>query len=136
MSVGPLEPQFYAELLRLLELDPQIASDAAAARVALRERFLSRTQAEWTAIFDGTDACVAPVLPFTEAVEHPHMAARGVFVEHEGHVQPAPAPRFSRTEPTLTTGPSRVGGDTRGALEAWGVSGVDKLLASGAATQS
>ncbi len=63
----------------------------------IAERFASRTQAEWSEVFEGTDACVAPILPLTEAMEHPHMAAREVFVEHEGVRQPAPAPRFSRT---------------------------------------
>ncbi len=135
LSVGSLEPQFYAELLRLLELPPETSMDPAAARETLTRTFLTRTQAEWAELFDGTDACVAPILPLTEAVNHPHIAARGVFVEHEGHVQPAPAPRFSRTEPTLTTGPSRPGSDTKAALEAWGITEVDALIASGAAAQ-
>ena len=56
-------------------------------------------RAEWTEVFDGTDACVAPVLPLTEAARHPHLAARGTYVERDGVLQPAPAPRFSRTEP-------------------------------------
>jgi alpha-methylacyl-CoA racemase len=135
MSVGSLEPQVYAELLRLLDLPPETALDPIAARETLTQKFLTRTQAEWTEVFDGTDACVAPILPLSEAVSHPHIAARGVFVEHEGHVQPAPAPRFSRTEPTLTTGPSRPGADTKAALEAWGIGNVDDLIASGAAAQ-
>jgi alpha-methylacyl-CoA racemase len=135
MSVGSLEPQFYAELLRLLDLPPETALDPVAARETLTERFLTRTQAEWAELFDGTDACVAPILPLSEAVRHPHIAARGVFVEHEGHIQPAPAPRFSRTEPTLTTGPSRPGADTKAALEAWGIGNVDDLITSGAAAQ-
>jgi alpha-methylacyl-CoA racemase len=136
MSVGPLEPQFYAELLRILELDPAIAMDPEAARVALTERFLTKTQAEWSAAFDGTDACVAPILPLSEAVSHPHIVDRQVFVEHAGKLQPAPAPRFSRTEATLTTGPSANGSRTKVALEAWGIEGVDDLLASGAAVQN
>jgi alpha-methylacyl-CoA racemase len=135
MSVGSLEPQFYAELLRLLDLPPETSLDPIAARETLTEKFLTRTQAEWAEVFDGTDACVAPILPLSEAVSHPHIAARGVFVEHEGHVQPAPAPRFSRTEPTLTTGPSRPGADTKAALEAWGIGDIDDLIASGAAAQ-
>ncbi|HUS20834.1 MAG TPA: CaiB/BaiF CoA-transferase family protein [Aeromicrobium sp.] len=135
MSVGSLEPQFYAELLRLLDLPPKTALDPVAARETLTQKFLTRTQADWTEVFDGTDACVAPILPLSEAVSHPHIAARGVFVEHEGHVQPAPAPRFSRTEPTLSTGPSRPGADTKAALEAWGIGNVDDLIASGAAAQ-
>jgi alpha-methylacyl-CoA racemase len=136
MSVGPLEPQFYAELLRILELDPAIAMDPEAARVALTEKFLTKTQAEWSAAFDGTDACVAPILPLSEAVSHPHIVDRQVFVEHAGKLQPAPAPRFSRTEATLTTGPSANGSRTKVALEAWGIEGVDDLLASGAAVQN
>ena len=135
MSVGSLEPQFYAELLRLLELPPETSLDPVAARETLTQMFLTRTQAEWAELFDGKDACVAPILPLTEAVHHPHIAARGVFVEHEGHVQPAPAPRFSRTEPTLSSGPSRPGADTKAALEAWGIGDVDDLIASGAAAQ-
>ena len=135
MSVGALEPQFYGELLRLLELPPETPLDPVAARETLTQTFLTRTQAEWAELFDGTDACVAPILPLSEAVNHPHVAARGVFVEHEGHVQPAPAPRFSRTTATLTTGPSRPGADTKAALEAWGIDDVDGLIASGAAAQ-
>jgi alpha-methylacyl-CoA racemase len=136
MSVGPLEPQFYAELLRILEIDPVIALDQDEARAVLTETFASKTQAEWAKIFDGTDACVAPILPLSEAVDHPHMAAREVFVEREGLVQPAPAPRFSRTEATLTTGPTNAGENTKVALEAWGITGVDDLIASGVAAQA
>ena len=87
-------------------------------------------------VFDGTDACVAPILPLTEAAQHPHMAAREVYVERDGLLQPAPAPRFSRTEATLTTGPSVPGGGTRAVLEAWGVSDVTSLIDSGAAVQA
>ncbi len=136
MSIGSLEPQFYSELLRLTEVDPALATDPTAVGAALEEKFKSRTQAEWSEIFDGTDACVAPILPFTEAVEHPHLKARGVFVEHDGKLQPAPAPRFSRTEATLTTGPTLPGSATRDALTAWGIENVEKLIESGAAEQS
>ncbi|MFL6089129.1 MAG: CaiB/BaiF CoA transferase family protein [Aeromicrobium sp.] len=136
MSVGPLEPQFYAELMRILEIDPVTAMDHDAMRALLTERFLSKTQEEWAKIFDGTDACVAPILPLSEAVDHPHMAARGVFVERDGLVQPAPAPRFSRTEPSLSTGPTKPGEHTKAALEAWGIAGVDDLIAAGVADQA
>ena len=135
MAVGPLEPQFLAELLRLAEIDPAVASDPAALRAVLTETFRSRTQAEWTAVFEGTDACVTPVLPLTEAAEHPHNKTRGTFVVRDGRLQPAPAPRFSRTVATLTTGPSAVGGNTREALEAWGIENVDLLVERGAAQQ-
>ncbi len=141
MSVGALEPPFYDELLRRLGIEDRTPDrDDPAAHAELRrllaETFRSRTQAEWSELFADGDACCTPVLPMTEAAGHPHLRARGAYVEHEGVLQPAPAPRFSRTPATLTTGPSRPGGDTRAVLDAWGVEGVDGLLASGAAVQT
>ena len=140
MSVGALEPQFYALLLDLLGLpdapDRNDPTQWPALRDAFVARFKERTQAEWTEVFEGTDACVAPVLPLTEAAEHPHLRARGVYVDRDGVLQPAPAPRFSRTAATLTTGPTVPGGQTREALEAWGLRDVDALLESGAAEQA
>jgi alpha-methylacyl-CoA racemase len=140
MSVGALEPQFYAVLLEKLDLpDAPDRNDPAqwpALKEAFTARFLEQTQAEWTKVFEGTDACVAPVLPLTEAAEHPHLQARGTYVDRDGVLQPAPAPRFSRTRATLTTGPTAPGGQTREALTAWGVEDVDALLASGAAVQA
>ncbi len=140
MSVGALEPQFYALLLDLLGLpdapDRNDPTQWPALRDAFVARFQERTQAEWTEVFEGTDACVAPVLPLTEAAEHPHLRAREVYVDRDGVLQPAPAPRFSRTAATLTTGPTVPGGQTREALEAWGVGNVDALLESGAAQQA
>ena len=107
---------------------------ARAARGA-RRRASPEHAAEWTEVFDGTDACVAPVLSMTEAARAPaHGRARDV-VEHDGVLQPAPAPRFTRTEATLSSGPSVPGGQTREALTAWGVEDVEGLLASGAAVQ-
>jgi alpha-methylacyl-CoA racemase len=140
MSVGALEPQFYAEMVRLLGIEETVPDRNDFSRLGelkqvLTETFRSRTQAEWAEIFDGTDACVAPVLPLTEAARHPHMAERQVYVERDGLLQPSPAPRFSRTAPTLTTGPSTPGDGTRAVLEAWGVTGVEDLLTSGAAVQ-
>ena len=139
MSVGALEPQFYAVLVEKLDLADVPDRDELASWPALKEaltaRFKERTQAEWTEVFDGTDACVAPVVPLAEAPHHPHLAARGTFVERDGVTQPAPAPRFSRTEATLTTGPSVPGGDSREALLAWGVEDVDTLIESGAVQQ-
>lgn len=141
VAVGALEPQFFDRLVTLLEIKEtapgQIDFDKYDdLREILTTTFRSRTRDEWTELFEGTDACVAPILRLSEAAEHPHMKARQVFVEHEGVVQPAPAPRFSRTEPTLTLRPSRAGEHTREALEAWGVEGVDELIASGAFVQA
>jgi alpha-methylacyl-CoA racemase len=139
MSVGALEPQFYAELLQRLELtDPPDRDDRTqwtALRTVLAARFRERTQAEWAIVFEDSDACCTPVLPLSEAARHPHLAARGTYVQRDGVLQPAPAPRFSRTEATLTTGPTAPGGQTREALTAWGIEDVDALLASGAAVQ-
>ena len=139
MSVGALEPQFYAVLLEGLGLvDAPDRDDLAqwpALKAAFTARFKEKSQAEWTEIFDGTDACCAPVLPLTEAAEHPHLKARGTYVDRAGVLQPAPAPRFSRTGASLTTGPTTPGAQTREALEAWGLKDVDALLESGAAFQ-
>ncbi|CAN5229566.1 CaiB/BaiF CoA-transferase family protein [soil metagenome] len=139
MSVGALEPQFYAELIRLLGLVDEPDRDDRAAwddlRTVLSAAFSQKTQAEWIAIFEGSDACVAPVVPLHEAPEHPHIASRGVYVELDGIRQPAPAPRFSRTPTALTTAPARPGQNTREALVAWGIDGVDELIARGIAVQ-
>jgi len=103
MAVGPLEPQFYAEFLQLIglsDVDPAGQYDPATWS-ALRDRiataFLDRTRDEWASVFGESDACTWPVLSMAEAPHHPHNDARGVFVSVDGVVQPAPAPRFSRT---------------------------------------
>ncbi|AEH10016.1 MULTISPECIES: CaiB/BaiF CoA transferase family protein [Protofrankia] len=141
VAVGPLEPKFYAQFMTLLGLEPDEAERAdPAAWPALRERiaaaFARRTRDEWAKVFEGTDACVAPVLNLTEAAGHPHLAARGTFIEVDGVRQPAPAPRFSRTPPGRPEPPARPGAHTRQALTDWGVRDVDALLASGAAVQA
>ncbi|HEX5771727.1 MAG TPA: CaiB/BaiF CoA-transferase family protein [Nocardioidaceae bacterium] len=141
MAVGALEPQFYEELVKGLGLAGELPDRYDFARHdelrgAIADRFRERTQAEWAEVFEGSDACCTPILPLTEAAEHPHMRARETYVTRDGLLQPAPAPRFSRTTPSLTTGPSVPGGQTRAALEAWGVSDVDALIDSGAAVQS
>jgi len=138
MSVGALEPQFYAELVAGLELELPDRDDPAnfpAIHDALTSRFKERTQAEWSQVFDGTDACVAAIIPLSQAPAHPHLTARGTFVEDHGITQPAPAPRFSRTPSTIAMPPSTPGAHTRSALAAWGVD-ADALIASGAATQA
>ncbi|MEU8262216.1 CaiB/BaiF CoA-transferase family protein [Micromonospora sp. NPDC048999] len=120
LAVGALEPRFYAELVRLtgFPLDGDEAPDRSdpanwpALRAAWARLFRSRSRDEWTELLAGTDACVAPVLDWAEAPEHPHMAARQVFVDHGGVAQPAPAPRFSGTPTSVRRPPPRPGGHT------------------------
>ncbi|MBO4259682.1 CaiB/BaiF CoA transferase family protein [Streptomyces griseorubiginosus] len=126
MAVGALEPQFYQEFVTVLGL-PEHADDRkdwtrwGELREAVAARFKSRTRDEWTALFQGTDACVAPVLSLREAPGHPHLAARGSFTDHGGITQPAPAPRFSATPTAVRTGPARPGADTAGVARDWDV---------------
>jgi len=107
ISIGSIEPQFYALLRQHAELsDPAFdAQMDPKAWPALKEKlaavFKSKTRAEWCAIMEGTDICFAPVLTMAEAPKHPHMAARQVFVERHGVTQPGPAPRFSRTRSAI-----------------------------------
>jgi alpha-methylacyl-CoA racemase len=142
LAIGALEPQFYDELVAGLGIaDTAPGRNDPAHHPELRrliaDAVRGRSQAEWVEVFDGTDACVAPVLPMTEAFGHPHLVARGTFVERDGMTQPAPAPRFSRTAPSLTSPPpAKAGQDTRDALRAWGIVDVDALLESGAAVQA
>ncbi|MFH8897378.1 CaiB/BaiF CoA transferase family protein [Streptomyces coeruleorubidus] len=129
MAVGALEPQFYEEFLTLLGIEDQAAARKDVTRWGeLREqvaaRFKTRTRDEWTAVFDGTDACVAPVLSLREAPHHPHLAARGTFTDHGGITQPAPAPRFSTTPTSVRTGPARPGADTADVARDWDVPGL------------
>ncbi|MER8013791.1 CaiB/BaiF CoA-transferase family protein [Streptomyces griseoluteus] len=124
MAVGALEPRFYAEFLRLLDLGGLAGAHHDPARwPELRERvaarFKSGTRAEWTSRFEGTDACVAPVLSLREAPHHPHLAARATFTEHDGLVQPAPAPRFSATPTRVRTGPALPGTGAEDVARDW-----------------
>jgi alpha-methylacyl-CoA racemase len=143
MAVGALEPQFFAELLARLGLDPQGLPGQADVerwpelRAELAAVFRSRTQEQWTQLLGGTDACVAPVLSMTEAPAHPHNRARGTFIEVDATMQAAPAPRFSRTPGSITRPPALPGEHTREALVEWGLpaSEVDDLIASGVVVQ-
>ena len=107
VSVGAIEPQFYAELLQRADAPAELADgqlnpvnwDDYTGRLAAL--FATKTQAEWVALLEGTDACFAPVVPLDEAKDHPHMKARGAFVEHGGRSHTAPAPRFDRTPGTI-----------------------------------
>jgi alpha-methylacyl-CoA racemase len=156
MAVGALEPQFYARFVSLLfapegaPADLPGQHDAARwprLRSAFAQRFATRTMAEWATVFDSTDACVAPVLSMTEAPSHPHLAARGTYVEADGLVQPAPAPRFSDCStagspagsPIKAFAPGRIartGAHTREVLTGLGLEDVDDLLADGAVWQA
>ncbi|MFC9503228.1 CaiB/BaiF CoA transferase family protein [Streptomyces sp. NPDC057002] len=129
MAVGALEPQFYEEFLTLLGVEDQATARKDVTRWGeLREqiavRFKTRTRDEWTAVFEGSDACVAPVLSLREAPHHPHLAARGTFTDHGGITQPAPAPRFSATPTSVRTGPARPGADTADVARDWDVPGL------------
>lgn len=141
MAVGALEPKFYAALLAGLQLDPEQVPDRRDAaqwprlRTALAAAFAARSQAEWVAVFEGTDACVAAVLSLDRATQNPHLEARAAYVQVDGVTQPAPAPRFSRTPGAVSTGPARTGQHTRDALSEWGVHDVQGLIGSGAARQ-
>lgn len=127
VSVGAGESDFYANLLRVLELDPVTLPDRTdhaqwpLLRERIAERFATRTREQWCAAFDGVDACFAPVLDIDEAPEHPHLRARGTFTERDGTIQPSAAPRFGRTAGPPVDGPPRVGADTDDLLLAAGV---------------
>ena len=103
ISLGSIEPQFYSELRRLAGLDDAIydgqmdAKNWSAMKEKMATVFKKKTRAEWCAVMEGTDVCFAPVLSLSEAPDHPHMAERQIFVTQDGVLQPAPAPRFSRT---------------------------------------
>jgi len=126
-AVGAMEAKFYAELLKGLGLEAEDLPDQMdrerwpEMKARFAAIFATKTRDEWAAVFDGTDACAVPVLSPWEAPDHPHNAARGTFVEVEGIVQPAPAPRFSRTPGEVRRPPSPPGADTDEALSAWGV---------------
>jgi len=128
MAVGAIEPQFYLELLRKLQLDPATLPHQHdrdgwdTLRSTFAEQFRSKSMEEWIVVFDGSDACVTPVLTFPEAAEHPHNVARGTFVELDGVVQPAPAPRFSSSASSDPGGVPHVGSHTSEILAELGVS--------------
>ncbi|MEI6401490.1 MAG: CaiB/BaiF CoA-transferase family protein [Actinomycetota bacterium] len=141
VSIGSIEPQFYAELMRLtgLDADPEFAKQMDKAswphlKQRLGDVFATKTRAEWCAIMEATDVCFAPVLTMSEAAEHPHNVERGTFIEVGGMRQPAPAPRFSRTVPAVERPPAHAGQHTREVLADWGIATdrVDALVASGA----
>ena len=124
MAVGALEPKFYAELLVVLGLDGARPGSSARPHPwpLLRERIAGavprRHPGEWAQAFSASDACVAPVMSLREAAGHPHLKARGTVVEHDGVLQPAPAPRFSGSPTTLGSPPPVPGLHTADVLKA------------------
>lgn len=140
VSVGSIEPKFYAELLRLAGLEHQELprQNDKPSWPALTDRlatiFRTKTRDEWCRLMEGSEVCFAPVLSLQEAPQHPHNRHRETFVECEGVVQPGPAPRFSRTPSAIQRPPARPGEHTEEALREWGFSATDleQLRGSGA----
>jgi len=134
LSVAPIEPQFFAEMIEKLGLPERFVAEQNNPVVwpelidALTSAFKTKTRDEWVAIFEGSDACVAGILTLQEAADHPHNKARNTYIEINGQVQPAPAPRFSRSQSATPNAPSSEGADTKQVLSDWGFDS-DKLKA-------
>ena len=139
LAVGAMEPKFFAELLDRLRIDTTELPDQwdragwPVTRERLAATFRTRTRAEWCDLLEGTDACVTPVLTMSEAVQHPHNVARGTFTDVDGIVQPAPAPRFSRTPGAVQRPPSAPGRHTDEVLTDLGIDadGIAEFRARG-----
>ena len=131
LTIASNEPRFYKITLRLLGLDGEDLPDQhdqsgwPKLHARFAEVFKQKTRDEWCEVMKGSDACFAPVLSMEEAPAHPHIKARGTFVEINGIVQPAPAPRFSRTKTEIQRGTPRVGEHTEEALSDWGFGAAD-----------
>jgi alpha-methylacyl-CoA racemase len=142
VAVGCVEHHFFLQMLAMLDIDPgadeyadlPFQLDAGGWddwRAVLGKAFLAKTRDEWAEHFAGSDACVTPVLSPWEAHQHPHAVARDSFVDVAGVVQPAPAPRFSRTPAATPVAPDDGGRDPVGTLTAWGVPDAESLVADG-----
>ena len=140
LAVGPIEPQFYRLFLEKTGItDPELANQYDLTAWPLQREKLAailrlRTRDEWCALLEGSDACVTPVLDLEEAPQHPHNLARGTFVVVDDVLQPAPAPRLSRTPGEIRNPPPQAGQDTQAVLCEWGFpqKEIDALLAEGA----
>jgi len=140
ISIGSIEPQFYALLCQIAELDEKVFDKQMsrdlwpAQKEEIKKIFLNKTRDEWCELMEGTDVCFAPVLDMSEAPKHPHNIERKTFINLEGVTQPAPAPRFSRTEAKVVSSPSIVGEHTDEVLSSIGLSEEDisSLKTSGA----
>ncbi|MFN8025307.1 MAG: CaiB/BaiF CoA-transferase family protein [Acidimicrobiia bacterium] len=143
VSIGSIEPQFYAELLERLGIDPEGLphQNDRAGWPAMKERltaiFETKTRDEWCAVLEGTDVCFGPILTMTEAAEHPHIKARGTVVNYHDILQPAPAPRFSRTAAEIQGPAVPPGENTDAVLASFGFSAeeIASLRDSGAVKQ-
>jgi alpha-methylacyl-CoA racemase len=128
VTLGPIEPQFFAEFVRLFGLESVKTGDQMnhakwpETKAAIAAHFKTKTRDEWCKIFDGTDACFAPVLNMNEAVDYAHNAERNAFVNVDGFPQPAPAPLFSRTPSNVAHGAKFKGEDTKAVLTEYGYS--------------
>lgn len=128
VSIGSIEPQFYALLMEKAALDTEIfgfqmnQKEWPSMKEKLAVIFKAKTRDEWCEIMEGTDVCFAPVLDFIEAQKHPHNVTRQTYIEVDGMMQPAPAPRFSRTKSEVKYGSRAAGENTEDVLKAWGVS--------------
>ena len=133
VAIAPIELKFRKVLFERLGL-PYTTDDGAELRSKLASVFKTRTRDEWCSLLEGTDACFAPVLTMAEAPHHPHNVARRAFIEIEGVMQPAPAPRFSRTPSGAPTPPQPLGAGCRSVLADWGIpdARIDALCAAGA----
>ena len=131
VSIGSIEPQFYALLLEKTgladeDLPRQMDRDKwPEVSERLSEIFKTKTRDEWCEIMEGSDVCFAPVLSMTEVDQHPHIKERGTYIEIAGLKQPAPAPRFSRTAPEVVRPPAHAGQHTDEVLTDWGFSQSD-----------
>jgi|TARA_B100001971_G_scaffold53989_1_gene49101 alpha-methylacyl-CoA racemase len=140
ISIGSIEPQFYALLCQIADLDEEVFGKQMSRdswpeqKEEITKIFLNKTRDEWCDLMEGTDVCFAPVLDMSEAPKHPHNIERKTFIDLEGVTQPAPAPRFSRTEPEVVSSPSIVGEHTNEVLSSIGLSDEDisSLKTSGA----
>lgn len=139
MAVGPIESRFYQQMVELLELNPATLPDRGKREnwPRLREifaaRFLEKTRDEWSSVFDGTDACVSPVLALDEVMDDAHNRARGVLTAVEGVAQPTPAPRLSRTPGAIARGAPAIGAHSLEVMSEWG---LDDVLIKAAALEA
>lgn len=128
VSVGPIEPQFFAEMIEKTGMPENFIKDQnnpkawGEMKKVFTQTFHSKTRDEWDAIFYGSDACVVGILDYEEAIHNEHNKARGTYIEIDGTYQPAPAPRFSRSQCATPEAPHAEGVDTRSVLAQWGFS--------------